>query len=156
MKHFGSYSYRSPFKFCHYTLFTRKEAPNFEAIFMLFGSVEKSFSSTSQSCRKKKNGVNALSFVTSWLESSFNGSPLLTFWVKSKVFHMVLLGLSATGYRLTSNDLPQAFSIIASGSYCHFPQHWCSLYGLRSLPFPPHSLFSLPDEFLLNLKENRF
>lgn len=90
MKHFGAYSYRSPFKFCHYTLFTRKETPNFEAVFMLFRSVEKSFSSTWQSCRKeKKNGVNVLSFVTSWLESSFNGSPLLTFWVKSKVFHMV-------------------------------------------------------------------
>lgn len=54
MKHFGSYSYRPPFKFCHYTLFSRKEAPNFEAVFMLFGSVEKSFSSTWQSCRGEK------------------------------------------------------------------------------------------------------
>lgn len=53
-KHLGSYSCRPPFKFCHSTLFTRKEASNFEAVSMLFGSIEKSFSSMWQSCRGGK------------------------------------------------------------------------------------------------------
>ena len=43
MKHLASHSYGPSFDFSLYTCVTRKEAPSFKSIFMLFGSVEKPF-----------------------------------------------------------------------------------------------------------------
>ena len=72
------------FDFSQYTCITRKEAPSFQAIFMLFGSVENPFLSVLGIVAEKWLECSAIffiiliSFVTSLLNNSFRGSPLFS------------------------------------------------------------------------------
>lgn len=80
----GSHSYGPSFDFSQYTHISRKVAPSFKAIFMLFGSVVKPFLSVLGIVAEKWLEcftiylMILISFVTSLLKNSFSGSPLFS------------------------------------------------------------------------------